>query len=66
MTNTVLIVFMVVAALATLGVLVRGIVLMASGKDLTGVQSNKLMSWRVGLQALAIVFVVLLFLLNRP
>lgn len=64
--NTLLIVFIVVAALATLFVLARGIVIMARGKDITGEQSNKMMSYRVGFQLLAIIFVVILFLLNRP
>lgn len=61
-----LIIFMVLAALATLGVLARGIILMARGKDVTGEQSNRLMSLRVALQALAILFIVILFLINRP
>ena len=60
-----LIVFMVLAALMTLGVLARGIIIMARGKDVTGVQSNKMMSYRVAFQALAIIFVVILFLINR-
>ncbi|WP_426167467.1 twin transmembrane helix small protein [Sandarakinorhabdus sp. DWP1-3-1] len=60
-----LIIFMVVAALATLGVLARGIIIMARGKDITGKQSNKMMSYRVAFQALAIVFIVILFLINR-
>jgi cytochrome b subunit of formate dehydrogenase len=63
--QTMLIVLMVLAALATLGVLIRGIVIMASGKDVTGVQSNKMMSYRVAFQALAIIFVIILFALNR-
>jgi hypothetical protein len=54
----------VVAALATAFVLVRGILTMASGKDITGVKSNRLMTARVGLQAAAVVLVVLLFLLS--
>ncbi|WP_353218161.1 twin transmembrane helix small protein [Sandarakinorhabdus sp.] len=57
---------MILAALATLGVLARGIILMARGKDVTGEQSNRLMSLRVALQALAILFIVILFLINRP
>ncbi len=61
-----LIIFMILAALATLGVLARGIILMARGKDVTGEQSNRLMSLRVALQALAILFIVILFLINRP
>ncbi len=61
-----LIIFMVIAALLTLGVLARGIIIMARGKDITGKQSNKMMSYRVAFQFLAIVFIVILFLLNRP
>lgn len=60
-----LIIFMVLAALATLGVLARGIIIMARGKDVTGVQSNKMMTYRVALQALAIAFIVILFMINR-
>jgi hypothetical protein len=61
-----LITLMVLAALATLGVLARGIIIMARGKDITGKQSNKMMSYRVAFQALAILFIVILFLVNRP
>jgi hypothetical protein len=61
-----LITLMVLAALATLAVLARGIVIMARGKDITGKQSNKMMSYRVAFQALAILFIVILFLVNRP
>ncbi len=64
--NTLLIVFMVLAALATLGVLARGIITMARGKDITGQQSNRMMTYRVGLQALAILFIIILFAINRP
>ena len=64
--NVALIIFMIVAALATLGVLARGIIIMARGKDITGQQSNKMMSYRVAFQALAIIFIVILFLINRP
>lgn len=63
--NTLLIILMVLAALATLGVLARGIFIMASGRDITGRQSNKMMTYRVAFQALAILFVILLFALNR-
>ena len=64
--NAALIIFMIIAALATLGVLARGIITMARGKDITGQQSNKMMSYRVAFQALAIIFIVILFLINRP
>ncbi len=60
-----LIIFMVLAALATLGVLARGIIIMARGKDVTGEQSNRMMTYRVAFQALAIVFIIILFMLNR-
>jgi len=60
-----LFVLIILAALATLGVLIRGIVLMASGKDVTGEKQNRMMTMRVGLQAVAIVFVMLFLLLAR-
>jgi len=62
--NAILITFIVLAALATGYVLVRGIMTMASGKDITGAQSNKFMSMRVTFQLLTIVFVVVLFLVG--
>ena len=61
-----LIIFMVVSAVATLAVLARGIIIMARGQDVTGEQSNRMMSLRVALQALVIFFIVILFLINRP
>jgi hypothetical protein len=60
-----LVILMVMAALATLAVLARGIVIMARGKDIGGKRSNLMMSYRVAFQALAIMFIVLLFLVNR-
>lgn len=60
-----LIALMVLAAVATLTVLARGIIIMARGKDIGGKRSNLMMSYRVGFQALAILFIVLLFLVNR-
>jgi len=60
--NGILITLIVLAALATGYVLVRGIVTMASGKDISGAQSNKFMSMRVTFQLLTIVLVVILFL----
>lgn len=61
-----LVFFMVASAVATLAVLARGIIIMARGQDVTGQQSNRMMSLRVALQALAIFFIVILFLINRP
>lgn len=62
--NTLLIVLIVLAALATGYVLVRGVITMAQGKDISGVQSNKYMSMRVAFQLLAIVLVVVLLMVG--
>ena len=61
--NTLLIILIVLAALATLLVLVRGVLNMAQGKDVTGQRSQQLMRKRVMFQALAILLVVLLLVL---
>lgn len=58
--DTVIIIFIILAALATAFVLVRGIMIMASGKDMTGERSNKMMNARVWLQAATIGLIVLL------
>ena len=63
--QTLLILLIVLAAGATLVVLVRGVIGMAQGKDLTGVRSQELMRKRVMFQALAILLVLLLLLLAR-
>ena len=54
-----LFVLIVLAALATGFILVRGVMAMASGKDIGGVRQQKLMRQRVLLQAVAIVFAIL-------
>ena len=59
----ILIILIVLAAGATLFVLVKGVVGMAQGKDITGQRSQDLMRKRVMFQAAAIVLVVLLLLL---
>ena len=63
--NTIFIILLVVAVLLTATMLVRGVIVMARGKDISGVQSNKLMSYRVAFQGLAILIVVILILLAR-
>ena len=55
-----IIVLIVVGALLTAAVLIRGIMVMASGKDVGGRKSNKLMFTRVYLQAGTVLLVVLL------
>ncbi len=58
--NTLLIILLVLAMAATAYVLVRGVMLMASGKDMDGQQSQKWMQRRVLFQAVAILIVILL------
>lgn len=61
--QTLLILLIVLAAGATLFVLVKGVIGMAQGRDVTGMRSQELMRKRVMFQALAIILVVLLLLL---
>jgi hypothetical protein len=59
----ILIILIVLAAGATLYVLVKGVIGMAQGKDLTGQRSQALMQKRVMFQAIAILLAVLLLLI---
>lgn len=61
--NGILIILIVLMAGATLFVLVKGVIGMAQGKDLTGQRSQQLMRKRVLYQAVTIVLVLLLLLL---
>ncbi len=61
--QTLLILLIALAAGATLFVLVKGVIGMAQGKDITGQRSQDLMRKRIMFQALAIILVVLLLLL---
>ncbi len=61
--QTLLIILIILAAGATLLVLVKGVIGMAQGKDVTGQRSQDLMRKRVMFQGLAIVLVVLLLVL---
>ncbi len=56
----ILMVLLVLAMAATAYVLVRGVMAMASGKDVSGEQSQTWMRRRVLFQALAIVIVILI------
>lgn len=58
--NSFIIILIVLAAIATAVVLVRGVITMAQGKDIGGKQSNKMMSYRVAFQLLTILLVLLL------
>ena len=58
--STLLIILLVLAMGATAYVLVRGVIAMASGKDVTGEQQQGWMRKRVLFQAVAIVIVILI------
>jgi NADH:ubiquinone oxidoreductase subunit 6 (subunit J) len=61
--NALLIILLVIVMAGVVYVLARGVIGMASGKDLTGEQSQKWMRRRVLLQGLAIVILFLIFYL---
>ena len=58
-----LLMFLLLAMAAVLYVLVRGVIGMASGKDVTGEQSQKWMQRRVLFQGLAVLIVLALLAL---
>lgn len=58
--NTILIILLILAMGATAYVLVRGVMAMASGRDVTGEQQQGWMRKRVLFQAVAIVIVILI------
>jgi hypothetical protein len=58
--QTLLILLIVAAALATLFVLVKGVIGMAQGRDITGQRSQALMRKRVLYQGVTIMLVILL------
>jgi hypothetical protein len=61
--RTVLLILLLLAMAAVVYVLARGVIAMASGKDVTGEQSQKWMQRRVLFQAAAIVIVILILVL---
>lgn len=63
--TTVLTVLVAIAMLATLGVLLAGVLGMAGGGG-DSARANRLMRWRIGLQFVALaLFAILLLLLKR-
>lgn len=58
--NAILIILLLLAMGATAYVLVRGVIAMASGKDLSGERQQDYMRKRVLFQAIAIIIVILL------
>ncbi len=63
--QTLLLILIVIAVGFTLYTLVRGVIGMAQGKDLTGQRSQELMRKRVLYQGVAIVLAILLLLMMR-
>jgi hypothetical protein len=59
----VLLILLLLAMAAVVYVLVRGVIAMASGKDMTGEQSQMWMRRRVLFQAVAIVIVILILVI---
>ena len=60
-----MLILLLLAMAAIVYVLVRGVIAMASGKDVTGEQSQNVDAQRVLFQALAIVIVILILLRRR-
>ena len=60
--NTFLVLLLVAAMAATVYVLVRGVMTMAQGKDLSSEQQQQWMRRRVQFQALAIILVIIILL----
>jgi hypothetical protein len=56
----ILMILLLIAMAATAYVLVRGVIAMASGKDITGEQQQNYMRKRVLFQAIAIVIIILI------
>jgi len=56
---TFVLILVIIAALATLYVLVQGVIGMAQGKDITGQRSQMLMRKRVMFQGIAILLIIL-------
>jgi hypothetical protein len=61
--HSLLLVLIVVMAAATLYILIKGVVGMAQGKDVTGMRSQQLMRKRVLFQAITIILVILFLLI---
>jgi len=60
--NTILIILLLLAMGATAYVLIRGVMAMASGKDISGERQQDYMRKRVLFQAIAIIIVILILI----
>lgn len=63
--STILIILIVLAALTTAYILIKGVLTMAKGKDTSGEKSNRLMSQRVMFQAITLILVIILLVIMR-
>jgi hypothetical protein len=61
--NTILLILLLLAMGATAYVLVRGVIAMASGKDVSGERQQGYMRKRVLFQAIAIIIVILILVM---
>ena len=60
------VIFIVIAMIATLGILITGVIGMARGGDFNRKNANKLMRARVALQAVAVgLFAIILLLIDK-
>ena len=62
--NTILVILLLLAMGATAYVLVRGVMAMASGKDISGERQQGYMRKRVLFQAVAIIIVILILVMT--
>jgi len=65
MMNQIAFIGMILAMIGVVVVLGFGLVTMVSGKDVSGAKSNKLMWWRIYLQAGALAFFALILALSK-
>src|SRR5262245_52925750 len=61
MPKTILVILLAAVMVAVVYVLVRGVIAMASGKDLTGEEQQNWMRKRVLFQAVAVIILILIF-----
>ena len=61
--NTILVILLILAMGATAYVLIRGVMAMASGKDISGERQQGYMRKRVMFQAVAIIIVILILVM---
>lgn len=60
--NTFMIALIIIGALLTVGALVRGLILLGTGKDMSGEKQNKMMWYRIMFQGLTILAVIIVLL----